>query len=136
MDAISQIMVEEGFVANTDFCHKPTVESGKKPDFIFPSQAAYDNKDFPAAKLRMLAAKTTCKDRWRQVINEANRIPEKHLLTLQEGISDNQFAEMQEEKVRLVVPSGLHSSYSDNVRPHLISFESFIGDIRILALTP
>lgn len=131
-----EIMIEEGFFANVDFCHRPVVEGGKKPDFIFPSQAAYDDKDFPAAKLRMLAAKTTCKDRWRQVINEANRIGEKHLLTLQEGISENQFAEMQEEKVRLVVPAGLHSAYPETVRPHLISFESFIGDIRILALAP
>lgn len=128
-----EIMIEEGLVANTDFCHKPTVESGKKPDFIFPSQAAYDDTNFPEANLRMLAAKTTCKDRWRQVINEANRIRQKHLLTLQEGVSDNQFAEMQEEGIKLVVPTGLHSAYSENVRPHLISLESFIGDIRLLA---
>lgn len=131
-----EIMIEEGFLPNVDFCHRPIVEGGKKPDFIFPSQAAYDDKDFPAAKLRMLAAKTTCKDRWRQVINEANRIPEKHLLTLQEGVSENQFAEMQEEKIRLVVPASLHSAYPETVRPHLIALESFIGDIRILALAP
>lgn len=129
-----EIMIEEGFNPQTDFCHKPTVESGKKPDFIFPSQAAYNDPNFPAARLRMLAAKTTCKDRWRQVINEANRITEKHLLTLQEGISENQFAEMREEGIKLVVPDGLHQSYNETVRPHLISFESFIADIRLLAL--
>jgi hypothetical protein len=131
-----EIMIEEGFNPKTDFCYKPTVESGKKPDFIFPSQAAYDDLDFPEVRLRMLAAKTTCKDRWRQVINEANRIKEKHLLTLQEGISENQFAEMREEGIKLVVPDGLHNSYNDTVRPHLISFESFIADIRLLALNP
>jgi EcoRII C terminal len=49
---------------------------------------------------RMLAAKTTCKDRWGQVINEAHQIKEKHLLTLQEGISENQFAEMREEGIQ------------------------------------
>lgn len=131
-----EIMIEEGFNPQTDFCHKPTVESGKKPDFIFPSQAAYNDPNFPEARLRMLAAKTTCKDRWRQVINEANRIKEKHLLTLQEGISENQFAEMREEGIKLVVPDGLHHSYNEAVRPHLISFESFIADIRLLALNP
>ncbi len=130
-----EIMLEEGLISNKDFCHKPTVESGKKPDFIFPSQAAYDDPAFPASQLRMLAAKTTCKDRWRQVINEANRIKEKHLLTLQEGISESQFAEMREEGIKLVVPNGLHQSYNETVRPHLISFESFIADIRLLGLT-
>jgi hypothetical protein len=129
-----EIMVEEGLVPNSDFCHKPTVESGKKPDFIFPSQSAYDDTTFPASRLRMLAAKTTCKDRWRQVINEANRIKTKHLLTLQEGISESQFAEMKEEGVLLVVPNGLHDAYNEAVRPHLISFESFIADIRLLGL--
>jgi hypothetical protein len=80
----------------------------------------------------MLAAKTTCKDRWRQVINEAGRIETKHLLTLQEGISENQFREMTEAKVRLVVPAPLVASYPASVQPHLQTLESFIGDIRLL----
>ena len=37
---------------------------------------------------RMLAAKTTCHDRWRQLIDTAGPIPVKHLLTLQEGVSE------------------------------------------------
>ena len=56
----------------------------------------------------MLAAKTTCKDRWRQILNEAARIDVKHLLTVQEGVSSPQFREMKEEGVRLVVPKTLH----------------------------
>ncbi|OSI70861.1 type II restriction endonuclease [Bradyrhizobium canariense] len=130
-----EIMMEEGLDPKADFCHRPVVEGGKRPDFIFPSQAAYDDDDFPPERLRMLAAKTTCKDRWRQIINEANRIKEKHLLTLQEGISVNQFAEMCDAGIKLVVPNGLHESYSEQVRPHLVSFESFIADIRMVALT-
>ena len=82
----------------------------------------------------MLTAKTTCKDRWRQVLNEANRIPQKHLLTLQEGVSEGQFREMHEAGVQLVVPLGLHDSYPESVRPHLITLESFIGDVRLLSI--
>jgi EcoRII C terminal len=66
------------------------------------------------------------------VINEANRIPVKHLLTLQEGVSEGQFREMGEAGVMLVVPTSLHNSYPDAVKPHLISLESFIGDVRLL----
>lgn len=80
----------------------------------------------------MLAAKTTCKDRWRQIINEADRIRTKHLLTLQEGVSENQFREMTGSGVTLVVPEGLQHAYPGSVRPHLVTLESFIGDIRIL----
>lgn len=129
-----EIMTEEGLMSGTDFIYRPVVEGGKRPDFLFPSKSAYEDTAFPANRLRMLAAKTTCKDRWRQVINEADRIPVKHLLTLQEGVSEGQFREMQEAGVQLVVPAGLHVSYPDTVRPHLVSFESFIGDVRLLKL--
>lgn len=128
-----EIFVEEGLRSETDFKHSPVV-NGKRPDFLFPSQDAYENPSFPADRLRMLAAKTTCKDRWRQILNEADRIPEKHLLTLQEGVSEAQFREMREAGVRLVAPTGIHDSYPKTVRPHLISFESFIGDIRLIAM--
>jgi hypothetical protein len=126
------IFIEEALVANKHFSHRPMIEGNKRPDFLFPSTAAYNDGAFPQNRLRMLAAKTTCKDRWRQVISEADRIATKHLLTLQEGVSENQFREMTEAGVRLVVPTGLHDSYPDAVRPHLVSFESFIAELRLL----
>ena len=131
---VRDIMKEEGLRADTDFTHRPKIEGGKRPDFLFPSQAAYENAHFPAEKLRMLAAKTTVKDRWRQIINEADRITSKHLLTLQEGVSEGQFREMREAQVQLVVPTDLHDVYPPSVRPHLITFESFIADVRLLNL--
>ncbi|MDP9053914.1 MAG: type II restriction endonuclease [Acidobacteriota bacterium] len=82
----------------------------------------------------MLAAKTTCKDRWRQITHEADRIAIKHLLTLQEGLSEGQFNEMVGAGVQLVVPTALHDAYPKEVRPHLMSFESFIADLRLSAL--
>lgn len=57
----------------------------KKPDFIFPDGVSYHNFEFQADKLTMLGAKTTCKDRWRQVLNEADRIRDKHLFYITKG---------------------------------------------------
>ncbi len=125
------ILEEEGFASGSTFAHNPTIEKNKKPDFLFPNVQAYEDSSFPAHRLRMLAAKTTCKDRWRQILNEADRIRTKHLLTLQEGVSEGQFTEMTEAGVRLVVPVGLHKAYPETVRPHLITFEEFIGDLRV-----
>lgn len=127
-----EIFLEERLIEGVNFSHQPESEAGKRPDFLFPSQEHYQNVAFPAARLRMLAAKTTCKDRWRQVINEADRIPVKHLLTLQQGVSETQFREMHDAGVRLVVPSTLISAYPIAVRRHLQTLESFIGDIRLL----
>ncbi len=127
-----EIFLEEGLMEDETFSHGATSEGDKKPDFLFPSVGAYRDGNFPAHKLRMLAAKTTAKDRWRQVLNEANRIPEKHLLTLQEGVSVNQFAEMEEAKLRLVVPEGLIASYPESIRPKLLTVDKFIYEIRLL----
>lgn len=128
------IFVEERLVEGTHFAHQPESEPGKKPDFLFPSAAAYKDPAFPAERLRMLAVKTTCKDRWRQILNEASRIPAKHLLTLQEGISEPQFREMVQAGVQLVVPNSVTDKYPKAVQPHLQTLESFIGDVRLLPL--
>jgi len=112
------------------FSWQARTEQKKSPDFIFPSEAAYHDAGFPSESLRMLATKTTCKDRWRQILNEADRIPTKHLLTLQEGVSDAQFREMQSAGVQLVVPAPVMTSYPEEVRPYLLSFEEFLGELR------
>lgn len=129
-----EIFREEGLVENKNFSHQPESEHGKRPDFLFPSEALYKTTAFPVTQLRMLAVKTTCKDRWRQIINEADRIREKHLLTLQEGVSVGQFHEMTEAGVRLVVPEALMASYNKKIQPHLQTLESFIGDVRLLTI--
>lgn len=126
------IFIEERLVEGRDFAHQPESEAGKRPDFLFPSAHAYRDRAFPSARLRMLAVKTTCRDRWRQILNEADRIADKHLLTLQEGVSEAQFREMTQARVRLVVPAGLTGSYPRTVQPHLQTLESFIGDVRLL----
>lgn len=127
------IMLEEGLVEGTDFEWQAVTEQGNTPDFLFPSAQAYHQEVWPSGRLRMLAAKTTCKDRWRQIAREAERIPVKHLLTLQEGVSENQFRQMADGGVQLVVPNELIDKYPKSVRPHLVTFESFITDVRFLA---
>ena len=130
---LCEILREEGFVEGATFSHQPESDPGKRPDFIFPSENAYKNPAFAKDALRMLAVKTTCKDRWRQILNEADRVKTKHLLTLQEGVSINQFKEMVDANVRLVVPAGLHGSYPASIRPALISLDTFLGEMKKLS---
>lgn len=109
-------------------------EEHKKPDFLFPSKEAYHNPDFSVDKLVSLAAKTTCKDRWRQVITEANRLrgKEKYLCTLQQGISAAQMDEMQAEGVILVVPKRYISSYPRDRQERIWTISNFVSYIREL----
>jgi len=128
------IFIEERLEEGKDFSYQPESEPGKRPDFLFPSENVYKNSGFNASRLRMLAVKTTLKDRWRQILDEADRIETKHLLTMQEGVSENQFREIQRTNVCLVVPSPLIESYPKSVRPYLSTLESFMDEVRILRM--
>lgn len=101
-------------------------ENNKKPDFIFPDGVSYHNILFPADKLTMLGAKTTCKDRWRQVLNEADRIPHKHLFTLQRGVSRNQLQEMKDEHLTLVIPKENKSLFLPEFHENIMCLSDFI----------
>jgi len=103
-----------------------TTEKRNAADFLFPDEASYADPAFPADKLRMLAVKTTCKDRWRQVLAEANRISEKHLLTLEPSISRAQTTEMQAQSMRLVLPKSIHPTYHPDQQAWLMDISAFL----------
>ncbi|WP_201771542.1 type II restriction endonuclease [Pseudohaliea rubra] len=105
-------------------------EGRKKPDFLFPGPEAYADPEFPSSSLRMLGVKSTCKDRWRQVLSEAARIDHKHLLTLEPAISTDQTAEMQAAQLQLVLPESLHSSYKPLQQHWLMSVSQFIAAVQ------
>lgn len=107
-------------------------EANKRPDFIFPSGKAYHDPNYDADKLIVLAAKTTCKDRWRQIINEADRVrnKKKYLFTLQQGISVQQLKEMQIEKVILIAPESHRNSFPEEFRDKILNLKQFISLVK------
>src|SRR5690606_10029713 len=62
------------------FSRTVETENKSKPDFLFPGGQSYHNLLFPSELLTMLGVKTSCKDRWRQILSEASRVEKKHLL--------------------------------------------------------
>ncbi len=57
-------------------------------------------------------AKSSCKDQWRHVLAEAEKIPKKHLLTLEPGISEHQTEQMSASQLQLIVPDAIQDSYT------------------------
>lgn len=104
-----------------------TTELGQKPDFLFPGAAVYMAAPAGDARLLMLGAKSTCKDRWRQVLAEAAKIPNKHLLTLEPGITEPQTSQMEAANLQLVVPAAIHNTYSQGQKAWLWSLGQFIA---------
>jgi type II restriction enzyme len=119
--------------ARIPFSLRPAIEG--EPDIIIPSKDAYDDPSYPTEKLFMLGVKTTCKDRWRQVLQEAPRVELKHLITMQEGISAKQLADIYRHKLTLVVPEKLHTRYPKVAGVKLLHVEGFIRTVRKVLAT-
>lgn len=115
-----------------EYSAQAVTEGNKKPDFLFPSEKAYHDMTFSVAKLCTLAAKTTCKDRWRQILNEADRLRDEHkyLCTMQQGISSAQMDEMQSEKVILVVPKPYIRTYPRDRQDRIWTVGRFVSYVK------
>ena len=112
------------------FEEQAITEDNKKPDFLFPNGECYHNMQFPADDLIVLGAKTTGKDRWRQVLTEADRVDVKYLFTLQQGISKNQLKEMHDSRLTLVVPHKYIASFPQEYQSEISDLKRFISLVR------
>jgi len=101
-------------------------ERNNKPDFLFPGHKYYHDDAFDINLLTMLGVKTTAKDRWRQVLSEADKISHKHLITLEPSISKNQTDEMIAQKLQLVIPRSIIPTYLKGQQGQIISLADFI----------
>ncbi|WP_449121275.1 type II restriction endonuclease [Pseudomonas viridiflava] len=108
------------------FSRQVFTENRSTVDFLFPNKNCYHDVGYPSEKLVMLASKSTCKDRWRQVLAEASKISMKHLFTLEPAISTNQTLEMRSHKLSLVVPRKLMATYTASQQEWLLDLAGFI----------
>jgi len=107
------------------------VTEGKNtPDFIFPGSREYRDHEFKAELLVMLGAKSTLKERWRQILTEAERIPRKHLCTIEPSISKDQTDEIAKHAIQLVIPESFHQTYTDAQKKELWTVSGFVEFIK------
>ncbi|MGA7521464.1 MAG: type II restriction endonuclease [Acidobacteriaceae bacterium] len=115
--------------SQVQYSRAPVTEGRSRPDFLFPGAEQYRDQAFDPGLLSMLGVKSTCKDRWRQVLAEAVRVPRKHLLTLETAISTNQTDEMRSHDLQLVVPRALHGTYNAAQQNWLLDVSSLIAEL-------
>lgn len=123
---VEQILAAQG----VRYARAAVTENKAKPDFLFPGTAEYHDPAYAPVRLTMLGVKATCKDRWRQVLAEANRISPKHLLTLETAISKTQTDEMKDKQLQLVMPRSLQPTYEASQRSWLMDLATFTTLIR------
>lgn len=117
-------------IHSVSFSSQVKTEKGKKPDYIFPGAKEYFDLSFDVSNLTMLAAKSSCKDRWSQVLPEAERINQKHLLTLEPAIAVSTTETMKASSLQLIVPQEIQASYKNDQQDWLWNVEDFLNLVK------
>ncbi len=105
-------------------------EGKNKPDFIFPGSREYHDPGFDSTLLVMLGAKSTLKERWRQILTEAEKIPSKHLWTLEPAISKDQTDDIAKHEIQLVIPEPFHQTYTETQKLQLWTVSTFVDFVK------
>lgn len=104
--------------------------SKKRPDFILPSLTFIDSDGRAADTGLILSAKTTLRERWKQVEREmeGRRL---FLTTVDENISSGAIKDMASFGVHLVIPESLKKSKEAEYEGHenVLSFREFCDDV-------
>lgn len=112
------------------YARPKTMRDGSKPDFLLPTLDAYGDADIPDDLLTFLAAKTTTKERWRQIVTEATRIGVRHLLTMDPSLVPDTLSAMAENNVVPVLPQPIIDTYPDAMRSSMMNVSEFISLVR------
>ncbi len=113
---------------NIPFAKQVVMDAKKRPDFVLPSlKHLRADLEGPARGL-ILSAKTTLRERWKQVEREMGG-SDLFLATVDETIAANAIKDMASMNITLVVPESLKSSKSTEYVRHanVVDFASFFG---------
>ncbi|MBA4132926.1 MAG: restriction endonuclease [Hyphomicrobium sp.] len=116
---------------NVPFQKQVVIEAKKRPDFILPSLSHLTQPAVGKAAGLILSAKTTLRERWKQVEREMKG-RELFLATVDESIASNAIEEMHTMGITLVVPEALKAASNKMTEyaghKNVISFKSFFQE--------
>jgi hypothetical protein len=124
---ISRMLLDGGI----PFASQKLVASNRaRPDFILPSMKLYKDKTRSRSDALVLSAKTTLRERWKQVMDEISNC-DLFLATFDEKITSDAIAQMATRGIWLVVPEAMKKSTSAEYSksPNVIGFKTFFSDV-------
>lgn len=106
------------------------IEARKRPDFILPSLAFVERGTKHAKTGLILSAKTTLRERWKQVEREKGK-RRLFLTTVDENIAGSSIEDMASFGVHLVIPESLRLSKETEYKDHknVVSFKEFCSEV-------
>lgn len=112
--------------AGLRFAQPRRMSDGSKPDFLLPTLNAWADPGMPEDLLTFLAAKTTTKERWRQIATEASRVPVKHLITLDRELNGDVLDAMDQNHVVPILPRHIQDGYPAELSGRMSTVGEFL----------
>jgi hypothetical protein len=105
------------------------VTGGRRPDFVLPSLVILNTKKRTFQEAMVLSAKTTLRERWKQVAMEKFNCA-LFLATVDDRVSSAAIDDMGNQGIRLVVPESLKTSKETcyNGKTNVITFREFFDE--------
>jgi len=105
------------------------IEDKKRPDFVLPTFTLYMDKGRSDVPALVLSAKTTLRERWKQVLRESKNCT-LFLATVDDSIAGNAIEDMNSIGIVLVVPENLKEAKTTVYEPYrnVITFRDFFRD--------
>jgi hypothetical protein len=106
------------------------IERRKRPDFVLPSLSFLNGESEHASSGLILSAKTTLRERWKQVEREKGQ-RDLFLTTVDENIAGNAIEDMDSFGVCLVIPESLKNADESEYKKYknVLSFREFCDDV-------
>lgn len=106
------------------------MDAKKRPDFVLPSLSHLKRSLERADRGLILSAKTTLRERWKQVEREMGGRSDLFLATVDENIAANAIEDMASMNIILVVPEALKKSRDTEYVRHanVLDFATFFSD--------
>jgi hypothetical protein len=118
-----EVLVRQLFtVMGYPFTAKPKIDGN--PDFVLPSKNYYQRRPLDCI---IFTVKRSLRERWRQIVTEGKNARGFFLATIDEKVSSVDIAEMERQKIYLVVPARLKAEIASyNKASHVLTFEQFL----------
>ncbi len=111
------------------YFEEQAVTGGRRPDFVLPSLVVLKAKKRTFEEAMVLSAKTTLRERWKQVAMEKFNCA-LFLATVDDRVSSTAIDDMSHQGIHLVVPESLKQSKETcyNGKINVITFREFFDD--------
>lgn len=122
-----ETMLSDGHIP---FEKQVVIQAKKRPDFVLPSLAFLDSGKPGASEGLILSAKTTLRERWKQVEREKGD-RDLYLTTVDENIASNAIEDMASIGIKLVIPEKLKKAKESEYQGHknVLSFREFCDHV-------